>query len=50
MRKIRMGASSTVSFDEITVTEISITVSEKVTDVESAIKISDIVVLGKEAN
>lgn len=50
MRKIRMGASSAVSFDEITVTEISITVSAKISDVDSAIKISDIVVLGKEAN
>ena len=50
MRKIRMGASAAVSFDEITVTEIAITVSAKISDLDSVIRISDIVVLGREAD
>ncbi len=50
MRKIRMGASSAVSFDEITVTEIAITVSAKISDIDPVIRISDIVVLGREAD
>lgn len=46
-RKIRTGAASVASFNEITVTEISVTVSAKITDVGNTIKVSDIVVLGK---
>lgn len=52
MRKISMGGAAAVSFNEITVDEITITISQKVAsnleaDVADIIKISDIVVLGK---
>ena len=47
MQKIRTGAASVVSFNEITVNEIKITVSGKITGLTPTIKISDIVVLGK---
>ena len=47
MEKMRTGAASVVSFNEITVSEIKITISGKITDRTPTIKISDIVVLGK---
>ena len=47
MMKIRTGAASVVSFEEISVTEISITISKTIAEMNQGIKISDIVVLGK---
>ncbi len=47
MRKISTGAASVVSFNEITVSEIKITISAKISDTSETIKVSDIVVLGK---
>ena len=47
MQKIRTGAASAVSFDEIKVTKITIAVSQNIMQNGGTIKISDIVVLGK---
>lgn len=47
MKKIRTGAASAVSFDEIKVSKITITVSQNVKQGGEKIKISDIVILGK---
>ncbi len=49
LRKISTGSASAISFNEITVDEITITISAKIdgSDDNTAIKISDIVVLGK---
>ena len=44
---MRAGGSAVVSFDEITVNSIKITISQKFDDSTSAIKLSDIVILGK---
>lgn len=44
---MRAGGSAVVSFDEITVNSIKITISQKFDDKTSAIKLSDIVILGK---
>ena len=47
MQKIRTGAASAISFDEIKVKKITIAVSQNIMRNGGTIKISDIVVLGK---
>lgn len=46
-RFMRAGGSALASFDPIKVTKITITISEKFRDTSKAIKVSDIVVLGR---
>ena len=44
---MRQGGASVVSFDDITVSEVKIVVSSKISDANKEIKISDVVILGE---
>ena len=44
---MRQGGASVASFEDIVVSEVNIIVSEKISDVNKEIKISDVVILGE---